>query len=75
MALLSENEKKEMLRLSMSSSLREDAAYLTAHRHNPLIINGKIDMDRLIEFLTGYNEFINHKPKPFKPMLDRVMKL
>ena len=39
------------------------------------VIDGKIDMDRLLEFLTEYNEFINHKPKPFKPMVDREMKL
>lgn len=75
MALISEHEKKEMLRLAGSSSLREDAQYLTAHRHNPVVINGKVDMDRLIEFLTQFNEFINHKPKPFEPMIDRDMKL
>jgi hypothetical protein len=75
MALISEHEKKEMLRLAGSSSLRKDAEYLTAHRHNPVVIDGKVDMDRLIEFLTEYNEFINHKPKPFKPMIDRDMKL
>jgi len=27
------------------------------------------------EFVTQYNEFINHEPKPFKPMIDKVMKL
>jgi hypothetical protein len=75
MALISELEKKEMLRLAGTSSLREDAEYLTAHRHNPVLIDGKVDMDRLLEFLTEFNEFINHKPKPFKPMLDRDMKL
>jgi len=75
MALISEHEKKEMLRLAGSSSLREDAEYLNAHRHNPVVIDGKVDMDRLIEFLTEYNEFINHKPKPFIPMIDKNMKL
>jgi len=75
MALISELEKKEMLRLAGTSSLREDAEYLTVHRHNPVLIDGKVDMDRLLEFLTEFNEFINHKPKPFKPMLDRDMKL
>lgn len=75
MALLSEHEKKEMLRLAGSPSLREDMEYLTAHRHNPVVIDGKVDMDRLIEFLTEYNEFINHKPKPFVPMIARDMKL
>ena len=75
MALLSEHEKKEMLRLAGSPSLREDMEYLTAHRHNPVVSNDIVDMDRLLEFLTEFNEFINHKPKPFKPMVERVMKL
>lgn len=75
MAIISKQEKKEMLRLTASSSLREDMEYLAAHRHNPVIIEGKIDLDRLIEFLTQFNEFINHEPKPFKPMIDREMKL
>jgi len=75
MALLSEHEKEELLRLTGSSSLREDAEYLTSHRHNPMVIDGKVDMDRLLDFLTEFNEFINHKPKLFKPMIDRTMKL
>ena len=49
--------------------------YVSAHRHNPLIVDGEVDLDRFITFLTEYNEFINHKPKPFKPMIDRIMKL
>lgn len=64
-----------MLRLATSSSLREDMAYLAANRHNPIMAAGKIDLNRLIEFLTQFNEFINHKPKPFKPIIDKVMKL
>ncbi len=75
MAAISKQEKEEMLRLASSSSLREDMDYLASHRHNPVIVAGKIDLDRLIEFLTRFNEFINHKPKPFKPMIDKDMKL
>jgi len=75
MAMLSEEEKNEMMRLSGSSSLRQDMEYLATHRHNPVVSNGSVDMDRLLEFLTEFNEFINHKPKPFKPMVERVMKL
>ncbi|MBI5056792.1 MAG: hypothetical protein HZB61_09280 [Nitrospirae bacterium] len=75
MALISESEKYEMLRLAGSSSLREDMQYLSSHRHNPVLIDGRVDMDRLIEFLNGFNEFINHEPKPFKPMIDKNMKL
>jgi len=73
--MLSEEEKKEMLRLSGSSSLRQDMEYIATHRHNPVVSNGRVDMDRLLEFLTQFNEFINHQPKPFKPMVERIMKL
>lgn len=72
---ISEDEKLEFLRLAASSSLRKDMAYLSAHRHNPVIVDGKIDLDRLIEFLTQFNEFINHEPKPFKPIIDKDMRL
>ena len=75
MATISKQEKEEMLILAASSSLREDREYLSSHRHNPVLVDGKVDMDRLIDFLTQFNEFINHEPKPFKPMIDRDMKL
>lgn len=75
MAALSKQEKEEMLRLAASSSLREDMEYLTAHRHNPVIVDGKISIDRLLDFLTQFNEFINHEPKPFKPIIDKDMRL
>ena len=67
-------EQEELRRLAESSSLQNDMKYVSAHRHNPLIVDGKVDLDRFITFLTEYNEFINHKPKPFKPIIDRIMK-
>ena len=73
--LINKNERKEMLRLARSSSLKKDMTYLSKHRHNPVMVNGSVDMDRLITFLTEYNEFINHQPKPFKHVMDKVMKL
>lgn len=75
MALLSKKEKEELLRLAKSSSMREDMKYLRDNRHNPVIVNGKVDLNRLITFLTEFNEFINHTPKPFKKVIDRIMKL
>ncbi len=68
-------EREEMLRLAGSSTLKEDMRFLSAHRYNPLIVEGKVSMDRLLDFLNGFNEFINHAPKPFKKMLDKNMKL
>jgi len=75
MAKISEAEKKALSESAKSASLREDMRYLVEHRHNPVLVDGVVDMDRLIDFLTGFNEFINHEPKPFKPMIDKIMKL
>ncbi|BCB96598.1 hypothetical protein JZK55_15200 [Dissulfurispira thermophila] len=75
MAKLSNQEKAELLKLASSTSMREDMRYISNHRHNPVMIDGNIDLDRLIEFLTQFNEFMNHKPKPFKPIIDRDMRL
>ena len=72
---LSIKEKEELVALAKSSALKKDMQYLAAHRHNPLIVDGKVDLDRYITFLTEYNEFINHQPKPFKPMVEKIMKL
>ncbi|MFQ3574772.1 MAG: hypothetical protein SNJ53_09105 [Thermodesulfovibrionales bacterium] len=73
--MFSEEERKEILRVTNSSSLKKDIEYLSSHRHNPVIIEGRIDLDRLIEFLTQFNEFINHEMKPFKPIIEKEMKL
>jgi hypothetical protein len=75
MAKISEEEKQELLRLAGSSSLREDMRYLSSQRHNPVLANGMVDMDRLIEFITQINEFANHQPKPFRLIIDKEMKL
>lgn len=72
---LSEKEMEELRSLAKSSSLRDDMRHVARNRHNPIMVNGKVDLDRLIEFLDQYNEFVNHEPKPFKPMIDKVMKL
>jgi hypothetical protein len=72
---VSKKEKEELKRLASSSSLREDMRRLAANRHNPLIANELVDIDRLLIFLSGYNEFINHARKPFNRMVDRLMKL
>jgi hypothetical protein len=75
MAMLSESEREELLRVARSSALKEDMEYVAAHGFNPAMVGGEVDMDRLIEFLDGFNEFINHEPKPFKPMIDKYMRL
>jgi hypothetical protein len=73
--MLSDKEKQEMLETAKSQSIREDLRRLAAGRHNPLLYKGKLDLDRYVEYLNGYNEFINHQRRSFKPMVDRLMKL
>ena len=73
--MLSEKEKQEMLETAGSQSLRKDMRHLAAKRQTLLLHDGKVDLDKFIEFLNEYNEFISHQPRPFKPMIDRVMKL
>ena len=75
MATISESERADILRVARSSALKEDMEYVVAHRFNPVVVGGKVDMDRLIEFLDGFNAFINHEPKPFTPMIDADMRL
>lgn len=72
---LEQEERQELLKLARSSSLREDMHRLASSRHNPLLIDGRVDVDRWLAFLNNYNEFVNHTPKPFRPISDRIMKL
>ena len=73
--MLSAEIKKEMRELGRSSRLREDMRYVAEGRHNPFFVDGKTDMNRLIEFLTESNAFINHKRRPFRRIKDKIMKL
>jgi hypothetical protein len=73
--MLSEKEKREAADIAASESLRSDMRRLRENRRNTFMHNGKLDVDRYIEFVNDYNVFINHAPKPFKPIKDRLMKL
>jgi len=70
---LTQKEKEELIALAHSASLKQDMHYLAAHRHNPLIVDGNVDPDRYITFVTEYNALINHQPKPFKRIIDKIM--
>ncbi len=72
---LSKNEKEELLDLAKSDSLRNDMKYLSANRFNPILVNGIVNMDRVIEFLTQYNEFNSHQMRPFRKIIDKDMRL
>jgi hypothetical protein len=72
---LSENAKKELFELSQSLSFKKDMDRITTTRYNPFFSDGKVNADAYIEFVNQFNEFINHSPKPFKPMIEKEMKL
>lgn len=72
---LSESAEKELVELGKSEELRKDMELLRSQWQTPFIKDGEVDIDAYIEFVQQFNEFINHKPKPFKKMIDKVMKL
>lgn len=72
---LSKKAERELIELAKSDSFKKDIEMLRSRWQMPFIKDGKVDADKYIEFVTQFNEFINHEPKPFKPIIDRVMKL
>ena len=72
---ISEKQAREFIELSESVPLRKDLEVLRHQRHNPFIKDGVVDIDAYTGFVQQFNEFINHKPKPFKPIIDHEMKL
>ncbi len=75
MPQVSNAKKTELLSIARSSSIMDDMRHVAAHRHNTVLVDGKVDMDKLVEYLSDFNRFINHRPKPFRPIIDRLMKL
>ncbi len=72
---LSEKAGKELIELGKSEGLKKDMEMLSSQWQSPFVKDGSVDIDAYIEFVQQFNEFINHEPKPFKPMLDRDMRL
>ena len=73
--MLSDMEKQELLEMAGSKSIRDELRRIATGRHNPILCKEKVDLDRYIEFLNDYNDFINHQHRPFRPMVDQLMKL
>lgn len=67
--------ERELMDFSDSDSLRKDMEIVSANRHNPFVKNGIVDTDAYVEFVTEYNEFIGHRPKPFVPITEKDMRL
>jgi hypothetical protein len=72
---LSRAAQEEIRRLANSEALKNDLAVVAATRHNPFVKDGVVDADAYIDFVTAFNEFINHEPKPFVRMIDKDMRL
>lgn len=72
---LSQKAEKELIELAKSESFKNDMEMLRLCWQTPFIKDGIVDVDDYIEFVQQFNEFINHEPKPFKPIIDKVMKL
>lgn len=72
---ISDKDRAELLAVSHSESMRDDMSSVAAGRHNPFILDGEVCPDRVVEFLTQYNEFLNHPMKPFRPWMENNMKL
>ena len=72
---ISEELETELVMLGHSAELRDDMDKLKSSWQTPFIKNGKIDVDLYIDFVQQYNEFINHKPKPLRPIIEKDMKL
>jgi hypothetical protein len=72
---LSKKAMEEIRSLANSEALKNDLDAVRASRLNPFIKDGVVDVDAYIEFVTAFNEFINHEPKPFVRMIDKDMRL
>jgi hypothetical protein len=72
---LSPAAQKELIELAQSASFREDMETLAVRWRRPFLKDGEVDVDAYIEFVTAFNEFISHEPKPFNAMVERDMRL
>jgi hypothetical protein len=72
---ISDEEREEMLALSLSEDMRKDLATVASNRRNTCMIDGEVSGELVTEFLTQYNEMLNHTMKPFRPFIESNMRL
>ena len=72
---LTDEEIMELRALASSEAMRADSERFRATRYTPFLLNGEVDCDRVIEFLTEYNEFLNHPLKQQRPFIEKDMLL
>jgi hypothetical protein len=75
MGILSKEEKEEFLKSSRSLQLKEDFQNIRNNRYLYFTKEGKISLDKYVEFLTLSNNFANHKQKPFRKIEGNNFKL
>jgi hypothetical protein len=75
MAILTEQDRRELKELANSPTLREDLQTPARGRSRHFFRGGKVDVDLVVAFLTELNEMIDHQPKPFKAIRDGDMRL
>jgi hypothetical protein len=73
--MLTDEEKDELRAIAASGSMRRDSKLLSESRFNPFTPGGEVDCDRVIEFLTDYNEFLNHPTGTRRPFMEKKMLL
>ncbi len=75
MKMFSEAAEQELRELAKSKTLQKDMETVARLHQNFFLKNGEADVDAYTDFVTAFNEFINHEPKPFKQIIDRDMRL
>ena len=73
--MLSPAAEKEFQELARSESFRKDMEVVRLGRIHAFVKDGKVDIDAYLAFVTEFNEFIGHEPKPFRQIIDKDMRL
>jgi len=73
--MLSPAAEKEFQELAHSESFRKDMETVRLGRLHAFVKDGKVDIDAYLAFVTEFNEFISHEPKPFRQIVDKDMRL
>lgn len=61
--------REELQKMALSPELREDLLKIHA------LSTRAIDADSYCAFVVFFNEFVNHRARPFRPIQDRDMRL
>jgi len=75
MNTISEAAADELRELAGSAKFAGEMNSVSRTRHNPFMKDGDVDIDAYTAFVSQFNEFINHEPRKFVPMIDKDMRL